>query len=85
MNSSDDFTGPVNLGNPVEFTILKLAERVIKLTGSQSGISFKPLPSDDPTQRQPDISLALATLEWQPFIQLEEGLEKTIAYFSRII
>ncbi len=85
MDSPEDFTGPINLGNPVEFTILTLAERVIKLTGSQSRISFKPLPSDDPTQRQPDISLARAILEWQPFIQLEEGLEKTIAYFSRLV
>jgi UDP-glucuronate decarboxylase len=85
MNSTDGFTGPVNLGNPVEFTILSLADSVIKLTGSQSRISYKPLPSDDPTQRQPDISLARAALEWQPFIQLEEGLGKTIAYFSKLL
>lgn len=85
MNSPDDFTGPVNLGNPVEFTILELAEKVIELTGSKSGIVFKPLPADDPRQRQPDISLAKEKLNWQPAIPLEEGLKKTIEYFKKQI
>jgi len=81
MNSPDDFTGPVNLGNPMEFTILELAEKVIEITGSKSQISFKPLPSDDPRQRQPDITLAKEKLGWNPDIKLEEGLIKTIEYF----
>ena len=81
MATPDDFTGPVNLGNPGEFTILELATKVIKLTGSRSEIVFKPLPSDDPVQRQPDISLAKKTLQWEPAIVLDEGLKKTIAYF----
>jgi UDP-glucuronate decarboxylase len=81
MNSPDDFTGPVNLGNPVEFTILELAEKVVAMTGSKSKISFKPLPSDDPRQRQPDITLAKEKLGWNPDIKLEEGLVSTIAYF----
>jgi UDP-glucuronate decarboxylase len=82
MNSPDDFTGPVNLGNPGEFTILELAERVIQMTGSKSRIVYHPLPADDPMQRQPDISLARKTLQWEPKIELEEGLKKTIAYFE---
>ena len=82
MNSPDDFAGPVNLGNPVEFTILELAEKVIAMTGSKSKISFKPLPSDDPRQRQPDITLAKEMLGWNPDIKLEEGLIKTIEYFQ---
>jgi len=82
MDSPDDFTGPVNLGNPVEFTILELAEKAITMTGSNSKISFKPLPSDDPRQRQPDITLAKAKLGWEPKIKLDEGLVKTIEYFK---
>jgi UDP-glucuronate decarboxylase len=78
----DDFMGPVNLGNPVEFTIRELAEKVLDLTGSSSRMVNKPLPSDDPTQRQPDISLAREKLNWEPRIGLEEGLKKTIAYFE---
>ena len=84
MNSRDDFSGPVNIGNPVEFTILELAEKVIDLTGSKSKISFKPLPSDDPKQRRPDISLAKEELSWQPRVQLDEGLKKTIDYFDHL-
>lgn len=84
MNSRDEFTGPVNIGNPNEFTILELAEMVIRLTGSSSKIIREPLPPDDPTQRQPDITLARKELEWQPRVMLEEGLKKTIAYFSSI-
>lgn len=84
MDSPDQFTGPVNLGNPNEFTIHQLAEKVIAMTGSKSRIIFKPLPSDDPTQRQPDISLAQATLGWNPGVQLEEGLNNTIDYFRGI-
>jgi UDP-glucuronate decarboxylase len=85
MNSRDEFTGPVNIGNPNEFTILELAEKVIKLTGSKSKLIFEPLPSDDPMQRQPNISLAKSELGWEPKIQLEEGLIKTIDYFRTIV
>jgi UDP-glucuronate decarboxylase len=85
MASRDDFTGPVNLGNPAELTILELAKKVIALTGSKSEIAFKSLPSDDPVQRQPDISLAENTLSWKPAIRLEEGLRTTIEYFRRVI
>ncbi len=85
MNSRDEFTGPVNIGNPNEFTIRELAEKVIALTGSSSKLIFEPLPSDDPLQRQPDISLAKKELNWEPKIQLEEGLIKTIAYFKTIV
>jgi len=81
MATSDDFTGPVNLGNPQEFTILELARKVIANTGSRSEIVFKPLPSDDPTQRQPDISLAKQMLQWEPVVALNEGLRRTISYF----
>jgi UDP-glucuronate decarboxylase len=81
MNSPDDFTGPVNLGNPGEFTILELAKKVIALTGSKSAIAFKPLPSDDPTQRQPDIALAKRILDWTPRVALDDGLTQAIAYF----
>jgi UDP-glucuronate decarboxylase len=84
MNSPDEVTGPVNLGNPVEFTILSLAEKVIELTGSSSKVVFQPLPSDDPLQRQPDISLAKDVLGWEPAMALEEGLKKTIAYFEEL-
>ncbi|MEW6676230.1 MAG: UDP-glucuronic acid decarboxylase family protein [Nitrospirota bacterium] len=85
MNSSDDFTGPVNLGNPVEFSILELAKKIIELTNSKSKIVFKPLSLDDPIQRQPDISLAKKVLQWEPRISLEEGLKKAIDYFRDII
>ena len=85
MATGDDFTGPINIGNPGEFTIRELAEIVIRLTGSKSKIIYMPLPSDDPMQRQPDISLARKVLDWEPKVQLEEGLLKTIAYFKEII
>lgn len=85
MGSPDHFVGPVNLGNPGEFTIRQLAEEVIALTGSRSELVFKPLPSDDPVQRCPDIALAREALDWQPTIQLREGLEKTIAYFDALL
>lgn len=84
METGDQFTGPINLGNPNEFTIRQLADRVIALTGSRSKIERRELPSDDPLQRQPDISLAKTVLHWQPSIQLEEGLERTIDYFRKI-
>lgn len=82
MDTDDGFTGPVNIGNPGEFTILELAELTIRLTDSKSQIIFKPLPSDDPKQRQPNIALARSKLDWQPTIMLEEGLKKTIVYFQ---
>jgi UDP-glucuronate decarboxylase len=85
MATNNGFTGPVNLGNPVEFTILELAEQVIRLTKSKSKIKYKPLPEDDPKQRQPDISLARKKLKWSPTIQLEDGLKETIAYFKRTL
>ena len=81
MNAPDEFTGPANLGNPVEFTILELAKQIIALTGSKSKIEFKPLPSDDPTQRQPNIELARRVLDWEPRVALETGLSSTIEYF----
>ena len=82
MNTPDDFTGPVNLGNAQEFTILELARKVIELTASRSEIVYRPLPGDDPVQRQPDIGLAQRTLQWQPAILLADGLRRTIDYFS---
>lgn len=82
MQTDRGFIGPVNIGNPNEFTILELANKVIELTGSKSKIKFIPLPSDDPTQRKPDISLAKEKLSWQPTIQIQEGLIKTIEYFD---
>ena len=82
MNTPDDFTGPVNLGNPIEISILELAEKIIRMTGSKSKITFKPLPADDPKQRQPLIELAKEKLGWTPEVPLEEGLKKTIAYFE---
>lgn len=82
MNTDDGFVGPVNIGNPKEFTILELAEKVIAMTGSRSKIIYQPLPSDDPTQRRPDIELAKKHLDWEPKINLDEGLKKTIAYFE---
>ena len=81
MATPDEFTGPVNIGNPGEFTILQLAQKVIALTGSKSKIEFRPLPSDDPMQRKPDISLARSTLAWEPGVDLEQGLLRTIGYF----
>ena len=81
----DDVTGPMNLGNPGEFTILELAEKVIAKTGSKSKIEFRPLPSDDPTQRQPDITQAKSVLGWEPKVKLDEGLDKTIEYFDRLL
>jgi UDP-glucuronate decarboxylase len=86
MNSESSFLGPVNLGNPNEFTMLELAERVISLTGSASKIIFMPLPQDDPKQRQPDISLAYNKLSsWKPVVELDEGLKKTIKYFESVL
>src|SRR5207249_4329919 len=82
MATPDTFTGPVNVGNPDEFTIMELAKKVIELTGSKSEIVFKPLPSDDPVQRQPDITLAKQTLEWSPTVRLDAGLRKAIEYFK---
>jgi UDP-glucuronate decarboxylase len=84
MNGPDDFIGPVNLGNPDEFTILELAQLVVKLTGSRSKIVHKELPIDDPTRRQPDITLAKTKLGWEPATPLGEGLEKTIAWIRTI-
>ena len=85
MATSDDITGPMNLGNPVEFTIRELAEEVISLTGSASELTFRPLPSDDPRQRQPDISFAKQALGWEPKLALRDGLVKTIAYFDEML
>lgn len=85
MATGEDFIGPVNLGNPVEFTILELAETVLRLTHSKSKIVFHPLPSDDPTQRKPDITLAQEKLQWQPKVKLEDGLKETIRYFQNIL
>ncbi|MDP2157341.1 MAG: GDP-mannose 4,6-dehydratase, partial [Nitrospirota bacterium] len=82
MNSPEDLTGPVNLGNPTEFTILELAEKIIKMTGSKSKIMFAALPQDDPKQRKPDITLARENLGWNPAVSLEKGLAKTIDYFK---
>jgi UDP-glucuronate decarboxylase len=83
MNSRPGFTGPVNIGNPVEFTIKELAEKIIALTGSSSSLIYRPLPEDDPLQRKPDISLARAELGWEPTVMLDEGLERTIEYFRK--
>jgi UDP-glucuronate decarboxylase len=85
MDSSDEFIGPVNLGNPGEFTILELARKVIDMTNSESKIIHKPLPADDPERRKPDISLAKERLKWSPGIALEEGLKKTISYFDSVL
>ena len=84
MQSPDEVTGPINLGNPAEFTVLELAELVIELTGSRSAIQFMPLPTDDPRQRQPSIARARETLGWAPTVALREGLHKTIAYFEEL-
>jgi UDP-glucuronate decarboxylase len=85
MASSDAITGPINLGNPGEFTIRELAEKIIALTGSRSGLEFKPLPQDDPRQRRPDITQARRVLQWAPTVSLDAGLEKTIAYFEGLL
>jgi len=85
MNTGDDVTGPMNLGNPGEFTIRQLAERVLELVGSSSKLIFQPLPQDDPQQRQPDITQARAVLGWEPKVMLDEGLQKTIAYFDALL
>ncbi|MDQ3959570.1 MAG: SDR family oxidoreductase [Pseudomonadota bacterium] len=85
MGTTDDFTGPINLGNPGEFTILELAEQVISLTGSRARITFKPIPDDDPGQRRPDITLAKEQLNWTPKIDLNEGLIRTIRYFENLL
>ena len=84
MNTKNDFIGPVNLGNPNEFTILDLAQKIIEKTDSSSKIKYCPLPSDDPTQRQPDISIAKNELKWSPKIMLDEGLDKTIKYYKSL-
>jgi len=85
MASRDGFTGPVNIGNPVEMTMLELAENVLRLTGSSAKLIFKPLPQDDPKQRQPDISLAKKELGWEPKVSLADGLKETIAYFRTVV
>jgi UDP-glucuronate decarboxylase len=85
MATGNDVTGPINLGNPGEFTMLELAETVVRLVGSRSGIVHKPLPADDPKQRQPDITRARTTLGWEPTVPLEEGLKPTIAYFRALL
>jgi len=82
LMNKEDFTGPINIGNPNEITLLELAEQIIKLTGSKSKIVFKPLPKDDPRQRQPNISMAKKVLDWEPLVDLETGLRKTIEYFE---
>ena len=85
MNTDDDFTGPMNIGNPDEFTIQEIAEKIVKLTNSSSQIVFKPLPEDDPKQRRPDISIAKEKISWEPKIDLIEGLKQTINYFEKIL
>lgn len=85
MYTTPEITGPINLGNPGEFTMLELAENVLRLVGSKSKLTFKPLPQDDPRQRQPDISLAKEKLGWQPKVNLEDGLKETIAYFRKTL
>jgi UDP-glucuronate decarboxylase len=85
MDSPPDFTGPLNLGNPREFTMLELAELVLKLVGGSSRLTFMPLPEDDPKQRQPDVTLAKQALDWQPTVSLEDGLKETIDYFRRLL
>ena len=86
MQTDDDFTGPVNIGNPGEFSMLELAQKVIEMTGTKSKIVFRPLPGDDPKQRKPDITLAKEKLGgWEPKVNLEEGLKETIKYFKTIL
>jgi UDP-glucuronate decarboxylase len=85
METEAHVTGPINLGNPREFTIRELAENVIAMTGSRSQLTFEPLPADDPRQRQPDISAAKEVLDWEPAIALDEGLKHTIEYFRNLL
>ena len=85
LMATNDQVGPVNLGNPVEFTILQVAERVLELTRSSSRLVFSPLPQDDPRQRKPDISKAIQLLRWQPTVMLDQGLKKTIEYFDKLL
>jgi UDP-glucuronate decarboxylase len=85
MNSEDDVAGPVNLGNPSEFTMIELAQLVLELTHSRSTLTFHPLPGDDPRQRKPDISLAKELLKWEPTVSLRDGLIETIAYFQKFL
>jgi UDP-glucuronate decarboxylase len=85
MDSEKGFSGPVNLGNPGEFTMLELAEKVLRATGSKSRLVKRPLPTDDPRQRKPDISLAKAKLDWEPKVALDDGLRETIAYFRTLL
>ena len=85
MQTPDDFIGPMNMGNPGEFTIRELAEKVVELTGSSSKIVYEPLPGDDPRQRRPNIDLARKMVGWEPKVRLEEGLKKTIAYFEELL
>jgi UDP-glucuronate decarboxylase len=85
MKTEVDVTGPLNIGNPAEFTMIELAQMIIRLTNSSSRIEYLPLPQDDPKQRRPDIALARSTLGWEPTIALEDGLKKTIAYFDGVL
>jgi UDP-glucuronate decarboxylase len=85
MDTEAGFTGPINIGNPGEFTMLELAEKVLQLVGGRSQLVFQPLPSDDPRQRQPDITLAREKLGWEPKVALEDGLKETIAYFRTLL
>ena len=85
MHTKDDVNGPVNIGNPSEFTILELAETVLSLTGSKSKLVFKELPQDDPQQRKPDIALAKKALDWEPKVSLQDGLKETVKYFRQIV
>jgi UDP-glucuronate decarboxylase len=85
MNAPDEVTGPINLGNPSELSIGKLAERVIRIAGSSSQVEYGPLPADDPMQRQPDIALAKKLLDWSPTVDLDDGLRRTIAYFRDLV
>ena len=85
MNSRKEFIGPVNIGNPIEFTILELAQKIVKITGSSSKVVIKPLPEDDPLKRQPNITLARKEFEWEPKVNLIDGLVKTIGYFDSLI
>jgi UDP-glucuronate decarboxylase len=85
METEKDFTGPINIGNPGEFTMLELAEKVVSLVGSKSKLVYAPLPQDDPRQRKPNIDLARSKLDWSPKVNLEDGLKETIAYFRRAL
>jgi UDP-glucuronate decarboxylase len=85
MNSPDSFTGPCNLGNPVETTVMELAEKILRLAKSSSKIDFRPLPQDDPVRRKPDITLARDNLKWKPTVPLDEGLERTVHFFRQLL